>query len=350
MWYNIPMPEKKETNRKEPRDSPTSRELKKLRDKILELDWRDHLRRARREDHRALGRKDLEAIGSFIERMDKNDLRSDDARDLKILGLLYEDLKGDFEKREALDIDMAESVDKVVEQLQVLIVQKKIRRWFPKEFSSLPRGNLKKDIARIERLGIKPEYVVYAKKRAPVAYVFLQAHRRTGDSAHTEETRSSQEQIKNQTKSMIDAGMIKHGFSEGLPYDDENDRPSVFTQKEAQEEAHDALAELKVEYGDAFVLYGVDDLNILADRVVEDAGAKQLRDFAFSGIVRNMVLADNLAEAIKQNPMQSFVMDIGTLHEKNLENVLGKGEHPLRISDLIALEGINVVVINTTNK
>lgn len=312
----------------------TPDEIREQRDKVFLLDWKEAGMRGMGRDFSKEAGTLLATIGTALAKLRK---KYAEHPDFKHTEQLYLDVKEDFAAGRTLDLDT--SVGPIVKELAALPRKKRMA------VSGLKPSTARDLVDKMERAGVfeqgdvKVEYVIIHSPAAPVVTLLLQRHPQMADE-YDPRAAPSQSRIKKMCCAMVEARLVDMISPEGMPYGTEvemEDARKSYT-----------VDRLRVNYPN-LDMKGVDEAGIIATVYIEDMCLKLPRDTNLLNLAfRNVFIADNMAATIQKKKYDHVTMTMGRAHEKNMSNVLGQGDHPLPLSELLAREGLNVIVIDTT--
>jgi len=182
-----------------------------------------------------------------------------------------------------------------------------------------------------------------ADPNAPVVVLFSHAHAKNpqGVEVVTERSRRSQNRISVVASEMIEKDMADLIAPESLSLGADP------LKMEDARSSNDALKKLKVKYENANVK-GMDNLPIVSTEIFEVLIAKRRTHGKLNNIIRNIIVADNLAREVEQEEHKIILAGMGNAHEEDPNKDFGEGGHPYPFSEAIAREGLNVIVIEMT--
>lgn len=254
--------------------------------------------------------------------------------DVKILWMMYEEIKVDIEKNGTLFMEsFSESFTAAVKLMQREIRKKGVKR------ESVEKTALEGTIQQLAELGIHPAYVVRPEPPSDRTIIlYAQYHPYPYYNAEEEHdlVKASQAQVEKEVTALVEAGLVKTVYNEGLPQGVDYD--------EAKFRAvgnHEMLADhgpFRVEkgLGNAVDSIGTEDMQIFNTRFS--------REPYLRGTAENIFIAQNVAEHLKTTDQNMAVLPFGAGHEMPWS---GDKTHPLPLSGCLAYYGYNVVVIDT---
>jgi len=325
--------------------STTPSEVREQRDRLFELDWIDAASRFKGEDFSKKAKTTLATIGVALGKLEE---KYGKLPEFKQTMELYSDLRGDLNNHRPLDIDT--SATKIMLELKKLSRQERVSP------AKIPPGKLRSVLDGLNKLTIfkrgkiKVDYVLVSSDKAATVTLLLQTHSQS-DFQVDPAAIPSQNRIKEIASGAVKAGLVDAIHTEGVP----------FGKKVSLEDARksNGIDRILIKFP-KLKMDGADEEGILATYFLEDKLGElgkqpkrgNLGELSF--VFRNIFIADNIANIVKDQNYNHVISDIGLLHEANMKltkegRLFGNGAHPLPLSELLAREGLNVIVINTTN-
>ena len=253
--------------------------------------------------------------------------------DLKMLRLMWADLKRDFENNLPLQLD--ESFKETVALMQKEIAEKGVK------MESIRDTALDEQIAALEKLGIKPAYVVRPDPPSEKTLIlYMQLHPNPGMSQEFKDVggiTASQGQIEKEVSLLIEGGGVKNVYMEGFGKNEE------FTAKPKDESDLKDMAEYQLEktFGDRVKTIGTESRQLYFDEI-------EGRSLKYRMTAQNVIIAQNTTEEFLQSDQDTAVLIFGAGHEGNLGTP--GTEHPLPLSSVLAYYGCNVIVVDSATQ
>lgn len=272
-----------------------------------------------------------------------------DDPDLKLLEKLYEDLKEDINKKNEPELN--EAFEQILKEIKGEIEKSGVRKEKVIN-SSLPETV---QLLKSANINMPPEYtyiVTKGDKNAKTVVLFLQNHPNPGMTEKQMQmfgVLESQADIEAVLEDAINAGIGKTIYKEGLEYGKELygfHIDQIKKNNSLDYLKYFATTKIKEKYGPNVNIIGYED-ELLLDKIFtsmlnqdREEGQSKYRANA-----HNTLIASNIADLMKEKNDKIAFAVIGRSHEKKFSS---EEKHPMPLSELLAYNGLNVVVFDTS--
>lgn len=306
-------------------------EYEELIEKLLELDVSDVAMMTIDGTYNGR-RKELESIGERIKELET--LWADDI-DFKRLKAIYEDLESDTKKWESWTIDS--STYEMGRQLNEEVKRIGIRREKVEDLT----GKIKEKAETLRSIGVPVEYAVLSQnpERSPTVILFLQSH--IDPNGYLDlQAEASQNTIDKYVASLLDKKVSTElhveGVSEGMPLQEflDSQRARSIGGLRLSKDRKDLAIKASESYG--ITKIGMSDPTIFQSRDYEGLRL----------ILGSILFVHNMMESIGENADATIMATMGLGHEERLNGTRVPQESFLSISEMIAFEGANVLVVD----
>ena len=268
-----------------------------------------------------------------------------DDPEVLILETLYDDLLGDLERGENVEIDS--TYRQLFEDMELIIEEAGV------EENPDDLGSSVELVDALDNLGVDYEYVVTAPGNEDTVILFLQLHPNPGMSEEVIKKsgiEQSQLQIEETVRVLVENGISRTVLSEGDPFRKEVTSDFAYSMisrlPEIENMAHYRLAR---DLGDDINIIGYEDMSLIFSAVRLFAGQGDDSDEAYMSarmITGNVLVGTNMLSLLEEGEVSSVI--IGAGHEKSYRS--RHPDHMLPLSHVLAALGVNVVVIDTSKE
>ena len=336
----MPNPEAPKSRPKIKSDFDQNPEFEEIMDGLLELDALDAEYGELGTELRKIRESAVDQLLGIGDRLKELSGEWGDDADFQRLQMVYEDLLQDSKTGMFTKLDVGSSCSEIGRSLRAEIDARGVKKVARENLSD----ELQEQVSRLDSIGINVEYVVPAErpKKAPTVILFLQVHA-DSDGDLSEEGSRSQITITRDLSSLLNSYTDTDidAYVEGIPTD--KSRAEILSSS-----ANDNTSVIRDD--ENLHLFGME-----SPAMAHAADGKHLfkrpawQDFRV--ILGNMLCARNIVKNMKTRGADMAVATMGAAHEGWDKDVNENTDEEsfVDFSEALALEGVNVIVVDTTS-
>ncbi len=258
--------------------------------------------------------------------------------ELKTLRLMWNDLDEDCILEQDMNLDSFFIADYVL--IKGEIEAAGVHKENPKD------SVVKETVAKLEAVGVQPEYVVTTgNPSAPIVVYFMQIHSNPGmtdEMMNAYGVKESQAEISKGIIGSVQADIGHTLYTEGLPIDF-SVTPEILSKIRASDPSAKEMASFTVQeaLGGKLNTIGIEDMDLLMESL--KTSGRPNSSLKYRANVMNILLAQNISDSIKETGETVSFLTLGAGHENDM-----LGKNPLRFSEALAYNGVNVIVVDAS--